>query len=254
MNYNRYIFIGDPHGCLDELQKLLYQVDYDRNYDRVIVLGDLIDRGPDSAGVVHLVREMNLECLRGNHEDKHIRYGRHWNKFQADSRYKIPMKMDMEKLKVFASLSNEDLVWLDQLPTFIEVPELNLVAVHAGCLPRGDVSNQAPQCHMYTRYIHKDSHKQLHMGPNFSQPVDSVEWSDVYSGKVNVIYGHQVNSLTDILVKTNSSGMRTIGIDTGCCFGGRLTAFCFDINQNKEYIVQVQAQRQYSSIPHNGPE
>lgn len=247
----RNIFIGDPHGCSDELRRLLYEADYDKNYDRVIVLGDLLDRGPDSAGVLRLVREMGFECVRGNHEDKYIRYYKHSLKKIENPSYHIPMYFDEEKMGIFSSMREEDLSWLSNLPTFIKVPELNLVAVHAGCLPGRDVTRQAPAVHMYTRYLNKDTYKQMSLGKDFSQPENSVKWNEVYDGNETIIYGHQVNSFSEVLIRTNAFGGRTIGIDTGACFGGNLTAYIFTTENEKvlnEEVVQVKAKKCYSSV------
>ena len=60
------LVIGDVHGCLDQLKELLKDVD--RSKTRVILCGDLIDRGPNSIGVIDYVRENNIECVLGNHE------------------------------------------------------------------------------------------------------------------------------------------------------------------------------------------
>ena len=73
MEIKRHIFIGDIHGCLDEFNELLNKLSYDPKEDRLILLGDLIDRGPDSVGVVRKARELRLECVMGNHEHKYIK-------------------------------------------------------------------------------------------------------------------------------------------------------------------------------------
>ena len=60
------IVISDIHGCLDQLKEMIK--DIDRNKARIILVGDLIDRGPDSQGVIDFVRSNNVECVKGNHE------------------------------------------------------------------------------------------------------------------------------------------------------------------------------------------
>jgi bis(5'-nucleosyl)-tetraphosphatase (symmetrical) len=66
--------IGDIHGCLDEFDELRKKIGLVKGTDRVVLLGDLIDRGPDSVGVVRRAMEMNDECILGNHEEKHLRF------------------------------------------------------------------------------------------------------------------------------------------------------------------------------------
>ncbi len=58
--------IGDIHGCFDEFTKIIEGID--RTKTRIILVGDLIDRGPDSEKVIDYVREHNIECVKGNHE------------------------------------------------------------------------------------------------------------------------------------------------------------------------------------------
>lgn len=58
--------IGDIHGCFQELQELIQ--DIDRSTTRIICVGDLIDRGPQSEAVIDFIRSNNIECVKGNHE------------------------------------------------------------------------------------------------------------------------------------------------------------------------------------------
>jgi len=72
--------IGDVHGCIDELQELIQQL-APGAYDQLIFIGDLIDRGPDSSGVVRQVvqwsKQLNVKLILGNHEEKFLRYVQH---------------------------------------------------------------------------------------------------------------------------------------------------------------------------------
>lgn len=70
----RLFAVGDIHGCLDEFNELLDTIQYDyKSGDRLILLGDLVAKGPDSSGVVQRARETNAWCVRGNHDDKVVR-------------------------------------------------------------------------------------------------------------------------------------------------------------------------------------
>lgn len=75
---DRLIVIGDVHGCLDELQELLLKCNYDyrdknilenKKQQQVLLLGDLVNKGPYSAEVLRFVRESGFLCIRGNHDD-----------------------------------------------------------------------------------------------------------------------------------------------------------------------------------------
>ena len=80
MTRSRYILIGDVHGCLTELQALLGRI-APRPDDTLVFLGDLVDKGPESPGVVrwvrHLSRLYHVVLIEGNHEEKHRRWRQH---------------------------------------------------------------------------------------------------------------------------------------------------------------------------------
>lgn len=72
-NDGRFLVMGDIHGCLDEFNELVNKMQYQQGRDRLVLLGDLTDKGPDSLGVVRRARELGAMCVRGNHDDKVIR-------------------------------------------------------------------------------------------------------------------------------------------------------------------------------------
>src|SRR6266498_127909 len=80
MTRSRYIIIGDVHGCLTELQALLCRI-VPKPDDTLVFLGDLVDKGPESPGVVRWVRHLStlyrVVLIEGNHEEKHRRWRQH---------------------------------------------------------------------------------------------------------------------------------------------------------------------------------
>ena len=80
MTRSRYILIGDVHGCLVELQALVRRI-APRSDDTFVLLGDLVDKGPDSSAVVRWVRHLatvyRVVLIEGNHEEKHRRWRQH---------------------------------------------------------------------------------------------------------------------------------------------------------------------------------
>src|ERR1700723_729319 len=74
METKRNIIVGDIHGCLDEFKELIKKLEYNPLHDRMILLGDLIDRGEFSSETVRYAREMHLESVRGNHEHKFLKW------------------------------------------------------------------------------------------------------------------------------------------------------------------------------------
>ena len=113
---SRTIFIGDVHGCAQELRLLIQKLEVQSD-DRVIMLGDLINRGPDPAGVVDFVFEQGYESLMGNHEDEYLRH------YHGMEPYK----------SLHARLGPEKHTWLEARPLWIESDDF--IAVHAGLEP-----------------------------------------------------------------------------------------------------------------------
>ncbi|KAJ1969160.1 hypothetical protein H4R35_006217, partial [Dimargaris xerosporica] len=70
--YERFIIIGDVHGCIDELNQLLESVRYTPGKDHVVFVGDLVAKGPKSYDVVERARELGASCVRGNHDQRLI--------------------------------------------------------------------------------------------------------------------------------------------------------------------------------------
>lgn len=237
------IVIGDIHGCLQEFEELLEKLEYDQLYDRLILLGDLVDRGPQSIGVVRAARKHGAECIQGNHDNKYVRYWRHDQKSKQDPKYKNPMKFPKEKIEIYQQLSEEDLKYLESCPFKKYIEEYNLLAVHAGVIPSCNPFKQKNRTYAHARFVDKDTYKMLSIDKDngFAQPSNSIHWSEAYEGSVDIVYGHDVKSLEEVQVRYNNKGARTIALDTGCCFGGKLSAMSFSSNTPKGEIIQVQS-------------
>lgn len=73
---NRTIMVSDIHGCIDPINQLLHDINYNSKYDQLILLGDYVDRGPNSKEVVkeviQLVKEHHAIALRGNHDQRFV--------------------------------------------------------------------------------------------------------------------------------------------------------------------------------------
>lgn len=231
METKRHIFIGDIHGCLDEFNELLDKLSYNPQTDRLILLGDLVDRGPDSVGVVRKAREMKLESLMGNHEHKYIK----WFRSQG-SRVDVYDRADY-----YNQLSDQDITYIHDMPTYIELDDV--IAVHAGLKPGIRLSEQRKDDLMYLRYTDSDrkfiSLKKINkLG---KEATGALFWTEFWQGPKSVVYGHNVHSYEHPLIEEVAPGVTCYGLDTGCCFGGRLTALIWETKE----IVQVQAKRAY---------
>lgn len=231
MNKSRLIFVGDIHGCIDEFNELLRKIKYDPKEDRLILLGDLLDRGPDSVAVVKKARMMNLECVMGNHDYKFMK----WYRSQG-SRADVYDTKDH-----YSQLSDEDIQYIANMPTYIELDDV--IAVHAGLKPGVLLSEQKKDDMMYLRYTTSDrkfvSLRTINkMGKEES---GAIFWTQFWYGPKSVVYGHNVHSQDAPLIEERIPGVVCYGLDTGCCFGGKLTALIWETKE----IVQVQAKKVY---------
>lgn len=234
------VAVGDLHGCLEEFKELLKTLQYNKNQMRLVLLGDLVDRGPDSAGCVRTARELGLECIKGNHEDKHLRWRNHEQRRKASGKSNPMRNLSHDKRAVQESLSEEDFEWLETFPLKLELFS-GTWAVHGGCEPRFTLADQAPSQIIRVRYVDdKGVHQSL--GENFSQPANTKYWSEVWPGPESIVYGHCVHSLKDPRIDQHDNYM-CLGIDTGCVFGGHLTAAVF--KKDSIEFVQVKAKQKY---------
>lgn len=247
MNYERFIVVGDVHGCLEELNELLLKVEYrGGDKDCLVFAGDLVDRGPDPVGCVRRARELQAGCVMGNHEEKHIRW-RNWEtKIVNGEAKKNPMRrFDETRMVEHNNLSKEDMDYLMAMPRTICLGfPINWVVVHAGFESNGvPWSEQSRDSVCRVRNV-DDAGK---VASNSKNPLidvpGSVPWAVRWQGPENVIYGHAVHSRTEPRVDAHD-GYACYGIDTGCVFGGRLTALVLQDGKPPEF-VQVQAKREY---------
>lgn len=234
----RTIVIGDVHGCLEEFQELLKVVSYRRGIDTVVQLGDLMDRGPDPVGCVRFAREQGIKVVRGNHEDKHVRWRKHE---RSRGPKKNPVQISGVRAEQNLALSDDDVRWLSELPWKIEV-QRGLIAVHAGLEPAFPLAQQSSAVSR-VRYVSEAG--LMVTSKNFSRPDGAYVWATRWRGPESVVYGHAVYSLTDPRIDHHGA-VACYGIDTGVVFGGRLTALVVsDGTPRNIEFVQVQAKAVY---------
>ncbi|THF69093.1 polynucleotide kinase-phosphatase [Deinococcus sp. Arct2-2] len=232
-------FIGDVHGCLPELRELLTKLGYTADGESftpplgrtAIFVGDLVDRGPDSVGVLRLVMKMvntgAALCVPGNHDEKLKR--------ALDGKAVRALHGLDETL---AALEGEGENFKREVKTFIErlVSHLVLdggrvVVAHAG-LPEQYQGRSSGRVRSFALYGDVDGSKD-----ELGLPVRR-DWARTYKGAAQVIYGHTPVARP---VWVN----RTIDIDTGCAFGGSLTALRYP----EQEVVSVPAHGQYAVPP-----
>ncbi len=248
----RTIVVGDVHGCLDELRELLRTVEHRPGTDRLVLIGDLVDRGPDSRGVIREAMRLGAECVMGNHDEKHVRHARKMA-LSPDSR--VGFRTEEER-GFYATLSPDELTWLSSLPDYIRLGP-SLVAVHAGCLPDRPVEAQPQRALHRCRYVErvtvknknfrldkdgkynpgrKDSEYievwemarmrivETERGNGFLRPRGSIWWTERWNGADSIVYGHNVFDAPRLSEPMEPTGIFCLGIDTGACFGMTLTA------------------------------
>ena len=223
---SRTIVITDVHGCADELQDLFDKCAVTSS-DKVVFLGDAMDRGPDCAGVLNLLRKVNAKCAMGNHDEKYARYWSHEQKVKNIEGYKNPMgnfAKNEDKISLYRSLSEEDLVFMRSWQPYVWINETTL-GVHAGMIPGISLEHQKYEVLLHVRWVDIDKKRMVPLKKDFSQPENTYFWTDKFDHKFDVVFGHSVLNLEKPTINQNRHGFRTIGLDTGAVFGGRLTAY-----------------------------
>lgn len=252
---SRIALIGDIHGCLYEFQDLIAKVNPGKD-DRVICLGDFMDKGPYPAECVRFARESGFESVLGNHEERHIRWRKHEDarkheEARRGAAKKNPMRpMDPEDEAANEALSPEDWAWLKSLPTRIDLGA-NWVAVHGGFLPDQPYADQHPNEVIRVRWVRRGDDGKWMAAPTDYTSADTImkppeggrHWADVWEGPQNVVYGHEAFSLTRPKV-TTFNGVQTWGIDTGAAHGGHLTALILPTLE----LVQVKSRAHYADL------
>ncbi|MEN6316575.1 MAG: polynucleotide kinase-phosphatase [Clostridiaceae bacterium] len=236
--------VGDIHGCFEELKLLLEKLGYvisitveegkGNIYDvmhpdgrRAIFLGDLVDRGPGVTEVLKLIMSMvkngSAFCVPGNHDIKLL-------KKLKGSNVQITHGLD----KSLEQLANEPTTFIEEVKIFIDglvshyvLDNGNLVVAHAGMKEelQGRGSGKVREFALYGETTGETDEYGLSV---------RYDWASDYRGKATVVYGHtpQADSL-----KANN----TINIDTGCVFGGKLTAYRYP----ERDLVDVKAAKTY---------
>ncbi len=196
MKKDHTFIVGDVHGCFDELMLLLKKAQYHPSQHRLILVGDLVNKGKKSFQTLKWARKNRIESVLGNHELKFI-HGVENN---------LPLAPALSKLKLDMGEQLRD--WLKYIkgwPLFIE--EEDFIVVHAGLVP-GEHPRES-QRESLVNIRHWDIQKQ-------SLCDEGRPWHEYYTADKLVVYGHWARQ--GVLKKHNS-----IGLDSGCVYGRSLT-------------------------------
>lgn len=230
----RTVVIGDPHGCADEFRALYARIAPSPG-DRVVVVGDVIDKGPDPRGLIRFCIEHRIASIMGNHEEKAIRWRRH-EAARRDTGRENPVRVSPARAAEWGSFSQEEWAYIESMPTSMMVSD-DTIVVHAGFVPGVAVESQKVAFITKVRYVTPE-------GRFSSERENGIEWQSMYDGPFNVIVGHEVHSLTDVRTDVRPNGRRVHSIDTGCVYGGRMTAMVVETGE----VIQVASRRAYASM------
>lgn len=214
------IVIGDIHGCYNELRALVTTLkqkgEYDERTDKIVFLGDYIDRGKDSRKVIGFIKNLqkrnkNVIALMGNHEDMFLGY----LKGVDDSWTYNGHEATIESYKGHLEHFNNDIEWIGNLPLYHE--DEHFIYVHAGV----DV---------YKTMEEQSKHTLLWVREPF------IYNSDKYYKQV--IFGHTPTLNLNFDSKPVYTVNDNLAIDTGCVFGGALTALIIEDGEVKKFFQQ----------------
>ncbi|KAF1829544.1 serine/threonine protein phosphatase [Decorospora gaudefroyi] len=247
--HSRLVFVGDVHGCREELEHLLKKLDFDRKHDHLVLTGDMIAKGPDSAGVIKLAQKINASCVRGNWEDKLL-----LSLADAEARHILQpgpnedptatidfldevshSHGDYELRKLAKEFTRKEIEYLHQCPVILRVgsvPTLgNLVSVHAGLVPDKPLEHQDPFHVMNMRTIDLKTRipSSKHAGTPWEKFWNHRQRKLKPEERMTVVYGH--NRKKGLNVREF-----TYGLDTGCVSGGKLTALVVDGHGGTEIV------------------
>ena len=216
----RTVIIGDIHACLDELKDLLRLCSFDASCDRLISLGDLVHKGPDSASVVEFFITGGHQALLGNHDDAMLQALIHGGELYPEAAACV-QRIGLERLRN----------WLASRPLYLDEPEF--IAVHAALDPgQADFRMTSRKAMLSGRWydpvsgkIHAKAGDRKGLRPWF-------QCHPLAQGERPLFFGHWAG-------KELRRHGQAVCLDTGCCYGGRLSAWILP----EQRLVQIPSRR-----------
>lgn len=229
---SRTVIVGDVHGCIAELDELLGKVGLGDD-DRLVLVGDVVARGPASRAVLSRLRELGASAVLGNHEAR-ILAAR-----DARARGEPGPRLGPSHARLLEEMDEADWAMLDALPLYRALPEHRVLVVHAGLVVGLPMEQQDPWALVHMRSLTADGRPTDRPGAR--------SWAADYDGPEHVVFGHDARRGLQL-------HPRATGLDSGCVYGGRLSALVLPDGQapappreRPSAIVSVPARAAYVS-------
>jgi hypothetical protein len=223
----KYVIYGDIHGCLEEWKELRKEIPKGAIE---ISVGDILDKGPYPVEALRYAKKNKIFTIMGNHEYKHLR--KYWGR---------KVHLDEDQKRVYPQLRKKDFEFIESMPFFLKLNHLTIV--HAGITNRIYLNNPPLNIMTLLLFLREVDENDKFLPINHNYP-NARYWADTYNGHEGfVVYGH--NPFLNPKINKHS-----IGIDTGCVYGNKLTAVVIEDTINIKYsIIQVDAKQKYAE-PH----
>ncbi|KAG5479148.1 hypothetical protein LSCM1_03001 [Leishmania martiniquensis] len=210
----RYIIVGDVHGCVDQLEQLVEKVKYVQGKDCLLIIGDYVNKGPDSIGVVRACQRLGAYGVLGNHDYTLLRCCARMRRrpFTPDD-LRDPVK------RLAQRLPKDCEYYLRGLPHIVRIPRYNVLLVHAGLNMQHPLESQSVDEVMHLRRLEPVPNKPG-MFKAIAKGTDGEPWAKLWKGPEMVIFGHDAYS-------GFQAHAHACGIDTGCVYGDPLTCVVY---------------------------
>ncbi|CAJ2502134.1 Uu.00g049870.m01.CDS01 [Anthostomella pinea] len=174
----RLVFVGDIHGCKDDLAHLLEKVGFDKKTDHLIATGDVVSKGPDSPGVLDELMRLGAQSVRGNHEDRLLEAAKtlSGSNLRPQSAAATSRQGHSKDETLLRQMKTRHLKYLEDMPLMLRIPVLpqatasskhgkkehiiasEILVVHAGLVPHVPLRRQDPYFVMNMRSIDRRTH------------------------------------------------------------------------------------------------
>lgn len=213
----RTLVVGDLHGCYDELMALLGVAKFGAD-DRVVCVGDLVTKGLKSREVLELfMSDARFTSVLGNHDRALLAY---WRGERKKKKLKPAQRRCAKELK---DGRDAYAAFLETLPKYVDLG--SHVVVHAGLRPGVALAEQSIEDLTELRTLGEEPASR-----------EGTPWYEVYDGEKFALFGHWPAAQP-------RRGPRALGLDTGCVYGHRLTAYVVETGE----LHSVEALRAYDT-------